>query len=88
MERNYVPIMEIQIGFAYSIARKLKFTEPVFIAKPLANPSSDFLHHTRVENSNIFLQNVLEVCWAMALGPDLETLLSPLSSSHRQATGL
>ena len=33
-------------GFAYSIARKLTFTEPIFIAKLLANPSSDFLHHT------------------------------------------
>ena len=33
-------------GFAYSIARKLTFTEPIFIANLLANPSSDFLHHT------------------------------------------
>jgi hypothetical protein len=47
MERNYKPIVEIQIGFAYFIARKLTFTEPIFIAKLLANPSSDFLHHTR-----------------------------------------
>ena len=47
MERNYEPIVEIQIGFAYFIARKLTFTEPIFIAKLLANPSSDFLHHTR-----------------------------------------
>jgi len=46
MERNYEPIVEIQIGFAYSIARKLTFTEPIFIAKLLANPSSDFLHYT------------------------------------------
>jgi hypothetical protein len=46
MERNYEPIMEIQIGFAYSIARKLTFTEPIFITTLLANPSSDFLHPT------------------------------------------
>jgi hypothetical protein len=48
MERNYEPIVEIQIGFAYSIARRLAFTEPIFIAKLIANPLSDFLHHTGI----------------------------------------
>ena len=62
-ERNAEAIVEIQTCLAYSIARKLAFTKPFFIAKLLINQSFDFLHHTRQANPSRSMLNPESRVW-------------------------